>query len=153
MDASTSAEPPHAALPCTADEIRGVRWFVRAMAIRAWLGTALWAVVHTRVPMTAALVASCWLPWWMARRGAASAAADRARTRSHVANAGLVVFLATALWTLWGLVLAGRGTDLEGGRLAALWTFLFLCFVVDFWLFRRGLAAVPERDDEPDAVT
>lgn len=143
-----ASAPPAAPVSCTDDEVRGVRRFVVAMAVRAAAGTALWLALHTHAAMTAVLVASCWGPWWLARRGASAAREDRARARSHVSNAALVVFLATALWTIWALVLAGRGRDAGGSRLAALWTFLVLCFVVDFWLFRWGLGAVPDLDAE-----
>lgn len=127
--------------------------FSTAIVVRAWLGTALWLAVHQSVAMTAVLVASCWGPWALVRRGASYADRDRERARGHLANASLVVFLATAIWTLWGLVLAGRGREVEGWALAALWTFLFLCFVVDFWLFRWGLRAIPPQDFAVPGVT
>ena len=103
--------------------------------------------------MTAFLVATCWWPAWLVRRACTLLETDRERARQSLGNAGLVVLLATAAWTLWGLVLAGSGKDVEGWALTLLWTFLFLCFVVDFVLFRWGLRALPELDPPAVGVT
>lgn len=143
LPAAAPAPASRGPAPCTDAERRDVRRFGTAIVVRAWIGTALWVAVHQNLPMTLVLVASCWGPWLLVRRGDAAAERDRDQARGHIANASLVVLLATAAWTLWGLVLAGRGRDVGGWALAALWTFLFLCFVVDFWLFRWGMRAVP----------
>ena len=145
MDAPPSAPPP-APVPGEPGESARVRRFGTAILVRAAVGTALWIAVHRNVAMTAVLVATCWWPAEMVRRASAAVATDRERARHLVADSGMVVLLATAIWTLWGLVLAGRGKDVEGWALTLLWSFLFLCFVVDFVLFRWGLRALPERD-------
>lgn len=150
MDAPRPPDPwPQSAAPADEAERRSVGRFDTAILVRAVVGTALWVAVHRDVAMTAVLVASCWGPWIAVRRGARAAATDRERARGHILNASLVVLLATAAWTIWGLVLAGRGRDVEGPALAALWAFLLTCFVVDFWLFRWGLSAIPSRGAPP----
>lgn len=144
--------PPTAACPVagTGDEIRRTARFEVAILVRAVAGTALWLVLHRGLTtgafvMTGVLVATCWVPWLLVRAGRNALDADRERARGHLLNASAIVFLATAVWTIWGLVLAGRGREVEGAALAVLWSFLFLCFVVDFWLFRWGLRALPAR--------
>jgi len=153
--APTRTERPVAG---TGDEIRRTARFEIAILVRAVAGTALWLALHRGMTagafvMTGVLVATCWGPWLLVRAGRNALGSDRDRARGHIANASGIVFLATAVWTLWGLVLAGRGKEVEGAALAVLWTFLFLCFVVDFWLFRWGLRAVPAESEPAHDVT
>ncbi|MCE9637777.1 MAG: hypothetical protein K8T90_18915 [Planctomycetes bacterium] len=145
-------------VPGTADEPRRVVRFELAILIRAIVGTALWLAMHRgatpgALAMTGVLVATCWGPWLLVRAGRNCVSIDRERARGHLLNASAVVFLATAIWTIWGLVLAGRGKEVEGTALAVLWSFLFLCFVVDFWLFRWGLRALPAQSAPAHEVT
>lgn len=130
-----------------------MRRFGVAILVRALIGTALWIAVHRSVAVTVALVATCWWPAWLVQRACAVLATDRERARQHLGNSGLVVLLATAAWTLWGLVLAGKGKEVAGWALTLLWTFLFLCFVVDFVLFRWGLRALPDRTPDETLLT
>ena len=156
MPDDTTATPRP--VPGTDEEIRRVGRFEAAILVRAVAGTALWLALHRgatpgAITMTSVLVATCWGPWRLVRSGRVRLPADRAAARDRILNASAVVFLATAIWTIWGLALAGRGKEVEGGALAALWTFLFLCFVVDFWLFRWGLRALPAEQPAPRGVT
>ena len=93
--------------PATEAELRSVAIPRRDSRARFRIGTALWLVVHRNVPMTALLVASCWGPWLLVRRGAVIAA-PTANARGHILNAALVVPQRRRSDAL-GLVPAGRG--------------------------------------------
>ena len=153
MSEASLPTPESVRVPAEPGERASVRRFGVAILVRALVGTALWLAVHRSVAMTAVLVASCWWPWGLVHRASRLLGTDRERARQLLSNSGLVVFLATAAWTLWGLVLAGKGKDVGGSALALLWTFLSLCFVVDFVLFRWAFRALPERDGPPPGVS
>ena len=155
VESRAVTELPECAPPAagTDDECRRVGHFGVALFARAAIGTALWLLLHRSVMMTSILVATCWVPWAMVRAGARVVRADRGRARGHILNASAIVFLATAVWTVWGLVLAGRGKNVDGAALAVLWTFLCLCFALDYWLVRWGLRALPPQTPAGRGVT